>query len=87
MIVNRSENERVIGFHLLSPHAGEIAQGVAVAFTYVIPCFPFYFLCFRCGATKQDFDNTVGIHPTIAEEMNFLRVKKGSGEDPTKTGC
>jgi len=73
MICLKSENEKVIGFHLFSPHASEVAQGVSVAFT--------------CGATKFDFDNTVGIHPTIAEEMNLLKITKRSGKDPTKTGC
>eukprot|EP01051_Picozoa_sp_SAG22_P026659 SAG22_NODE_8527_length_648_cov_1.016393_1_plen_88_part_00 len=32
-------------------------------------------LC-RCGATKEDFDNTVGIHPTIAEEFTTLEITK-----------
>ncbi len=45
--------DRVIGFHVLSPNAGEITQGYAVAM--------------RLGATKHDFDMTVGIHPTCSE--------------------
>ncbi len=47
------ENEKVVGFHILSPHAGEITQGVALAV--------------KMGLTKYHLDNTVGIHPTIAE--------------------
>eukprot|EP00455_Lapot_gusevi_P008153 TRINITY_DN1351_c0_g1_i6.p1 TRINITY_DN1351_c0_g1~~TRINITY_DN1351_c0_g1_i6.p1 ORF type:complete len:509 (+),score=165.64 TRINITY_DN1351_c0_g1_i6:73-1599(+) len=67
------ENERVIGFHVVSPHAGEITQGVAIAM--------------RCGATKQHFDATVGIHPTSAEEFTTLRVTKRSGESAAKGSC
>jgi hypothetical protein len=47
----------VIGFHVLSPNAGEITQG--------------YALGMRLGATKNDFDMTVGIHPTCSE-VNIL---------------
>ena len=43
----------VVGFHILSPNAGEITQGFALAI--------------KLGATKEDFDNVVGIHPTCAE--------------------
>ena len=53
VIVNKSENDRVIGFHILSPNAGEITQGIGVAI--------------KCGLTKDQLDDTVGIHPTIAE--------------------
>jgi thioredoxin reductase (NADPH) len=45
--------EKVIGFHVLGPNAGEITQGYAVAM--------------RLGATKADFDATIGIHPTCSE--------------------
>lgn len=45
--------ERVVGFHVLGPNAGEITQGYAVAM--------------KKGATKDDFDATVGIHPTCSE--------------------
>lgn len=44
---------KVIGFHYLGPEAGEVTQGFAVAI--------------KKGATKEDFDLTVGIHPTRAE--------------------
>lgn len=44
---------RVLGFHVLGPNAGEITQGYAVAM--------------KMGATKNDFDRTVGIHPTCSE--------------------
>ena len=41
----------------------------------------------RCGATKDDFDNTVGIHPTIGEEVTTLEITKSSGADAAKGGC
>lgn len=52
-------SDRVVGLHLVGPDAGEIVQGFAVAM--------------RCGATKAQFDTTLGIHPTIAEEFVTLR--------------
>lgn len=52
-------SDRVVGLHLVGPDAGEIVQGFAVAL--------------RCGATKAQFDATLGIHPTIAEEFVTLR--------------
>ena len=48
-----SVQERVIGFHVVGPNAGEITQGYAVAM--------------KLGATKADFDITIGIHPTCSE--------------------
>ena len=44
---------RVVGFHVVGPNAGEITQGFALGM--------------RLGACKEDFDATVGIHPTVAE--------------------
>jgi glutathione reductase (NADPH) len=44
---------------MVGPDAGEIIQGFAVAL--------------KCGATKSQFDATIGIHPTIAEEFVTLR--------------
>ncbi|MGQ9724726.1 MAG: glutathione-disulfide reductase [Tepidimonas sp.] len=52
-------SDRVVGLHMVGPDAGEIVQGFAVAL--------------RCGATKAQFDATLGIHPTIAEEFVTLR--------------
>ena len=40
----------------------------------------------RCGLTKEKLDETIGIHPTIAEEMTTLEVTKDMG-DGKKTGC
>ena len=53
------DTDRVLGCHMLGDHAGEIIQGFAVAV--------------QMGATKADFDRTIGIHPTVAEEFVTLR--------------
>lgn len=64
LIVDRS-NDKVVGVHMVGPDAGEIIQGVAIAM--------------KAGATKQDFDDTIGIHPTSAEEFVTMR-------EPSRTG-
>lgn len=51
--------DKVLGCHMVGNDAGEIIQGLAVAMT--------------AGATKSDFDRTLGIHPTVAEEFVTLR--------------
>lgn len=61
LIVDR-HTDRVIGCHMAGPEAGEIVQGVAIAI--------------KCGATKAQFDATVGIHPTSAEELVTMRQKR-----------
>ncbi|WP_077003319.1 glutathione-disulfide reductase [Variovorax sp. KK3] len=58
LIVER-KTDRVVGLHMVGPEAGEIVQGFAVAM--------------RAGATKQVFDRTIGIHPTVAEEFVTMR--------------
>jgi len=52
-------SDRVVGLHMAGEESAEITQGFAVAV--------------RMGATKADFDATVGIHPTSAEELVTLR--------------
>ncbi len=61
LIVDR-DSDRVVGFHLVAADAGEIVQGLSVAI--------------NCGATKADFDRTIGIHPTLAEEFVTMRTKR-----------
>ena len=73
IICDLTDSERVIGLHVCGPNAGEMTQGFAVAM--------------RCGATKADFTNTVGIHPTTAEEFTILSVSKRSGDSAEKAGC
>ena len=58
MIVDEP-SDRVVGVHLVAPDAGELMQGIAVAM--------------QAGATKAQFDNTIGIHPTLAEEIVTMR--------------
>ena len=58
-LVTAGEEERVVGCHILGPGADEMLQGFAVAI--------------RMGATKRDFDDTVAIHPTAAEELVTMR--------------
>lgn len=50
-----AQSRRVVGCHMAGHDAGEIIQGIGVAM--------------QAGATKEDFDNTVAIHPTAAEEF------------------
>lgn len=58
MIVDKT-TDKVVGVHMVGPDAGEIMQGIAIAM--------------KAGATKAVFDNTIGIHPTAAEEFVTLR--------------
>lgn len=62
----------MIGLHILSPNAGEIMQGFATAI--------------KCGVTKEQIDDTIGIHPTIAEDITNLKVDKALG-DGKKEEC
>jgi glutathione reductase (NADPH) len=54
-------SQKVVGAHMLGEDAGEIMQGLGIAII--------------CGATKADFDRTIGIHPTAAEEFVTLRTR------------
>jgi glutathione reductase (NADPH) len=56
------KTDKVIGCHMLGDDAPEIAQGLGIAL--------------KCGATKADFDATIGIHPTAAEEFVTMRQKR-----------
>ncbi len=60
-LVVDAASQRVLGAHMLGPDAGEIIQGIAIAI--------------KLGATKAQFDATVGIHPTAAEEFVTMREK------------
>ena len=53
--------QRILGAHMLGEDAAEIMQGIGIAVVM--------------GATKQDFDRTIGIHPTAAEEFVTLRTR------------
>ncbi|MFY8105299.1 MAG: glutathione-disulfide reductase [Elstera sp.] len=54
--------QRVLGAHMVGPDSAEIIQGLAVALT--------------CGATKQQFDRTIGLHPSASEEFVTMRDKR-----------
>jgi len=73
LICVKSLNEKVVGFHVLSPNAGEITQGFGIGM--------------KMGATKADFDQLIGIHPTVAEVFTTLQFTKGSGADVLQKGC
>ena len=58
-LIVSQETDKVLGCHIVAPHAGEMIQlaGIAV----------------KMGATKADFDRTVAVHPTMAEELVTMR--------------
>ena len=60
-LVVDAKSERVLGAHMVGPEAAEIIQGIAIAI--------------KMGATKAQFDATVGIHPSAAEEFVTMREK------------
>jgi len=60
LVVERA-SQRVVGAHMIGADAGEVIQGVAIAV--------------KLGATKAQFDATIGIHPTAAEEFVTMREK------------
>jgi len=69
----RSLQERVVGLHVLGPNAGEVTQG--------------WTLGIKLHATKSDFDNSIGIHPTCSEIFTTLAISKDSGAPVLATGC
>jgi glutathione reductase (NADPH) len=60
-LVVDGKTDRVLGCHMLGADAPEIIQGLAIAV--------------KCGASKRMFDQTVGIHPSAAEEFVTMREK------------
>jgi pyruvate/2-oxoglutarate dehydrogenase complex dihydrolipoamide dehydrogenase (E3) component len=63
----------VLGFHILTPNAGEVTQGYAIALKF--------------NATKTDFDRLIGIHPTVAENFTTLVTIKKEGQELKTDGC
>jgi len=61
-LVVAGREEKVVGCHVIGPGADEMLQGFAVAV--------------QMGATKRDFDDTVAIHPTVAEELVTLKTAR-----------
>jgi len=73
VIVDKSDNYKVIGLHFLGPNAGEVVQGYGVAL--------------KKGITFPELQETIGIHPTNAEEIVTLTIPKSSGKDAKADGC
>jgi glutathione reductase (NADPH) len=61
-LIVETASDRVVAAHMVGPDAGEIMQGIGVAVV--------------AGATKADFDATIGIHPTAAEEFVTMRTPR-----------
>ena len=59
LIVSQA-SRKVLGCHIVAPNAGEMIQLAAVAL--------------RMGATKEDFDRTVAVHPTMSEELVTMKA-------------
>ncbi|PBJ03103.1 Glutathione reductase [Pseudomonas ogarae] len=63
-LVVDARTDKALGCHMVGPDAGEIVQGLAIAL--------------KAGATKRDFDETIGVHPTAAEEFVTMRTPVAS---------
>jgi glutathione reductase (NADPH) len=61
-LIVEGRDEKIIGIHVIGPGSDELMQGFAVAV--------------QMGATKRDFDDTVAIHPTVAEELVTLKTSR-----------
>jgi glutathione reductase (NADPH) len=59
-VIVEKATDKVVGVHIMGPSAGEMIQLVGIAV--------------MMGATKADFDRTVAVHPTAAEELVTMRV-------------
>ncbi|MFV0431633.1 MAG: glutathione-disulfide reductase [Alphaproteobacteria bacterium] len=61
-LVVQKSSDKVLGVHMVGHDAGEVVQGLAIALS--------------AGATKANFDYTIGIHPSVAEDFTFMQTKK-----------
>ncbi|CAL8323923.1 unnamed protein product [Lota lota] len=66
VICHVPDQERVVGLHLMGPHAGDIVQGFAVAVT--------------CGLTKRQLDATAALHPASAQVLTSLTLTQRDSE-------
>ncbi|KAG8146307.1 hypothetical protein E2320_012666 [Naja naja] len=62
MVCLREKDQQILGLHFIGPNAGEVIQGFALGI--------------KCGATYAQMMQTVGIHPTCAEEVTKLHITK-----------
>lgn len=69
-LIVETKTQKVVGCHVATDGAGEMVQGVAIAI--------------KMGATKDDFDATIGIHPTSAEELVTMRTPSYHYKDGVK---
>jgi glutathione reductase (NADPH) len=69
-IVVKADDQRVLGVHIVGDDAAEIIQAVGIAV--------------KMGATKQDFDRTCALHPSVAEELVTMRTKYVAPAGETK---
>lgn len=73
VITDKNPEQNVLGIHFVGPNAGEVMQGYGVAM--------------KQGLTYKTLVETVGIHPTSAEEIVSLSITKSSGESAAAGGC
>ncbi|GKY96118.1 hypothetical protein MPSEU_000572200 [Mayamaea pseudoterrestris] len=72
-VVDKTPDEKVLGIHYVGPNAGEVMQGFGAAM--------------KNGLSYKTLVDTVGIHPTSAEEIVTLAITKSGGEDAAAGGC
>lgn len=73
VITLKSEDERVIGMHYYGPAADDVIGGFAIAM--------------KLGMKKRDLDRTIGVHPSVSEDLFNLSATKRSGAEHRKTEC
>ena len=72
-IIVHKKTDLILGIHILSPNSSEIILGFSLAM--------------NIGLTKTQLDNTIGVHPTISEELVNLNITVSSGKNAKKEGC
>jgi len=73
VVAKRYQDEKILGIHFVGPNAGEVVQGYAVGL--------------RCQVTWPLLRSTVGIHPTVSEQIVRVFITKRSGIDPHPPSC
>ncbi|CAH2006880.1 unnamed protein product [Acanthoscelides obtectus] len=73
VVAMREGDQKVLGMHFIGPQAGEVIQGFSAAM--------------KCKLTIKCMMDTVGIHPTIAEELTRIKITRRSGLDPSPQAC
>ena len=74
IIIHKPQNNKVIGFHIAAPNAGDITQGIGIAMQ-------------NSSFNKEQLDGCVGIHPTVAEDVIGLEKTKREEPDAAKGSC